>query len=146
MEESWKECIENCEAFKAEPSIAKAKSFVEVAEARLKFIGKIGIDECNASFVFEQHYASALEYIHALVALGGFKVYNNICLGLYLRDVLNKKKMFRIFESCRKDINALAYHGQMIDLQRAGLQISYIMQFVKEVRDIIYCALKKGKL
>ncbi|MEA3329155.1 MAG: hypothetical protein U9Q06_00235 [Nanoarchaeota archaeon] len=78
----------------------------------------------SASYIFEDYYTSILELIQALCFMGGFNVNNHICLGFYLRDVLNKKELFQKFDDLRYKRNSLVYHGQLMDFEIAKKAIS----------------------
>lgn len=116
---SWNECLEKNNAIKISPDKAKAKSLLETARERIGFIGKIKLEELNANFVFENYYSSLLEMMHAMVILKGFKVDNHICLGYYLRDVLRREELFRIFDDSRYKRNNLIYYGRKMNFETA---------------------------
>ena len=100
-ESNWNECIEFNSSLKVSPDKAKAKSLIETAEGRNKFLKENTVKEDNASYIFEGYYSSVMECLHALVILEGYKVNNHICLGYYLRDVLTRQNLFRLFDDCR---------------------------------------------
>lgn len=57
--------------------------------------------------------------IHALMLLDGFRAENHICLGYYLRDVLKREDMFRVFDGCRTKRNGIVYYGKNMDIETA---------------------------
>ena len=85
---SWIDCCESNNVITMTPDVAKSRSLQETAEERIKFVDKNELNENTARFVFEGYYTSALEILHALIILKGYKVNNHICLGFYLRDEL----------------------------------------------------------
>jgi len=92
---------------------------VETALGRNIFLETNIINESSANYIFEGYYSSILEMLHALVLLNGYKVSNHICLGYYLRDVINKPDLFRSFDDCRFKRNSLIYYGNKMDFLTA---------------------------
>jgi len=114
---NWKECLESDSSMKRSPDKQKAKSLIETAKGRLNFISDKEISEKSANFIFENHYSSILELLHSLVILEGYKVNNHICLGYFLRDVLNREDLFKIFDDCRFKRNSLVYYGKRMEFE-----------------------------
>jgi hypothetical protein len=75
--------------------------------------------------------------LHALVITKGFKVENHICLGYYLRDVMKREDLYRIFDSCRKDRNSLVYYGNLLDPGIAEENIKKMDIFMDEIERLI---------
>ena len=115
------------------PDRAKAESLVDTAKARIEFLKSNALTEQNARFIFEGYYSSAIEMIHALVITQGFKVDNHICLGFYLRDVLNNERLFRIFDDYRYKRNSVVYYGKELDFEVAKESIRKITELINEV-------------
>ena len=118
-EGSWEECVESVISVKVSPDRARARSLVETAKARIEFVKGNAVKEENANFIFEAYYSSALEMLHSILVLDGFKVDNHVCAGYYLRDVLKKEALFRIFDDCRFKRNSLIYYGKKADFATA---------------------------
>ena len=126
-ESSWRDCLECNSALKAFPNPGKAKSLIQMAQTRLAFLKTLDLNESSANFLFEGYYSSLVELLHALVILAGFKVNNHICLGFYLRDILNKPSLFAVFDDLRFKRNSSVYYGRLMDfavaqdaIQKAG--------------------------
>ena len=132
-EASWEECIENTISIKITPNKQKAKSLIETAKERTKFLENNKIKESNARFILEGYYSSLTEIIHSLILLDGFKVTNHVCLGLYLRDILKRKDLFLIFDDCRYKRNSIIYYGKYIDFDVAIDSIIKIKKIIKEL-------------
>ena len=81
--------------------------------------------------------------MHALVLLHGYKVGNHICLGYYLRDILQKHDLFRIFDDCRSKRNSLIYHGRKMDYETAKYAIEKNKKLIVELNNILDAALEK---
>ena len=122
-EDSWNDCLENNSAIKRSPDIAKAKSLLETAKGRVEFTLKKELDENNANYIFEDYYSSIIEVIHALANLQGYNISNHICLGYYIKDVLKREELFRIFDDCRFKRNSLTYYGKRMDFETAKYSI-----------------------
>ena len=140
---SWDECCFNSHAITISADGQKAKSLVETAKARVDFIKKSVIDGANARFVFEAYYTSAVEMLHALTILEGFKVENHICLGFYIRDILKNEELFLAFDRCRFNRNSVVYYGKAIDKETAILSIAKAKKVMQETGKLIEEKLRK---
>lgn len=134
---SWQECLTKNFAVKVTINKAKVRSLIETSDARIIFYQESKLTEDNANFIFEGHYASVLEVMHALVLLNGFKIENHICLGYYLRDILKRNDLFRIFDDCRYKRNSLVYYGKRMDFDIAKDTIDKIKFLLKELKVVI---------
>ena len=138
---SWEDCLFSNQAIKRSPDKEKAKSLIEIAEDRIKFSVK-EINDKTGNYVFEDYYSSLLEIIHALVTLDGFKVSNHICLGHYLKDVLQRDDLFRLFDDCRFKRNSLVYYGKKMDFDTSKDAIEKAKRLFKELNKIIEAKIK----
>ena len=136
-ESNWEECLETNSSLEISPARAKARSLIETAQGRNDFLKNHEINENNASYIFEGYYSSALEILHSLVLIEGYKISNHICLGYYLRDVLKREDLFRIFDSCRFKRNSLIYYGKRMDLDTAKKAIKDCLGLIKEIEKIV---------
>ena len=135
-EASWNECLESGIAMKITPDRLKAKSLVDTSEARIIFLNENNVSESNARFIFENYYTSAIELIHALTLIAGFKVDNHVCLGYYLRDVLKLEMLYRIFDECRYRRNSIVYYGKKLEFSIAKESIDKIKRLIAELRKL----------
>jgi uncharacterized protein (UPF0332 family) len=131
-EQDWKECLETTTSIKISPDKAKAKSLKDTAVGRNEYLKESKIKEKNANYIFEAYYSSVLEMLHALVLFHGYKVNNHICLGFFLRDVLKKEMIFRLFDDCRFKRNSLVYYGRKMDFKTAENAINKCKRLIKE--------------
>lgn len=115
-EASWDDCLEES-AIKISPDNERAESLIETSKERINIVGEI--NERNANFVFEDYYTSILELLQAIVLKNGYKILNHVCLGFYLRDVLRREDLFRIFDEIRYKRNSLTYYGKRMDFKVA---------------------------
>jgi len=130
---SWNECLEGNCAYSITPDHAKAKSLSETSQERMKFLKSNKITEANANFIFEGVYTSVLEILHALVLKKGFKVDNHLCLGFYLRDVLEKEGLYRVFDDLRYKRNSLVYYGKRMDFETAKQSVEKARKLINEL-------------
>lgn len=79
---------------------------------------------------------SLLEIIHAVVLRKGWKVENHVCLGFYLRDIVKRVELFRVFDDARYKRNGLIYYGKKIDFDIAKETIIKVKNIIKELKDI----------
>jgi uncharacterized protein (UPF0332 family) len=135
-ESLWGECLNYNSAVTVTPDREKSKSLIETAEERIESSAKV-LTGKSANYIFEDYYSSILEMLHALVLLDGYKVSNHICLGYYLRDVLRKDEMFRIFDDSRYKRNSLVYYGKRMDFDTAKATMEKTKKLIKELKKII---------
>ncbi len=134
MKESrWEECISSGSSLSVSPDMAKAKSLVDTAKGRIDFMKRNEIEISNANYIFEGYYSSVLEMLHALVIKKGYKVSNHICLGFYLRDVMKREDLYRIFDDCRYKRNSLVYYGRKMPLETAEGAIRKCISFIDKL-------------
>ena len=136
-ESTWEECIESSSSISVSPDKAKVKSLINTAAGRNKFLDNNKVTESSANYIFEGYYSSALEILHALILLHGYKVGNHIRLGYYLRDILNKNELFRLFDDCRFKRNSLIYYGRKMDFETAKIAIEKSKILIKKLNAII---------
>lgn len=130
-ESTWNDCLATYSAAKISPDKERARSLRETAEERLKLIKEINEKNCN--FVFEDYYTSLLESLQVAVILAGYKVSNHICLGFYLRDILKKEQLYRIFDDIRYKRNSLTYYGKRMDFKVCNDAIEKCKKLIREL-------------
>ena len=140
-EASWDDCIYSNSAVKVTPDKARAKSLIETADDRIKFSIR-DLTEKTANYVFEDYYSSVLELAQALVIWNGYKINNHVCLGFFLRDVLGKEDLFRLFDDCRYKRNSLVYYGKRMDFETAKDAIEKAKKLMNQMKNIIHEKLK----
>jgi len=136
-ESTWEECLETSSSVKISPDKAKAKSLIDTATGRNEFFKESEVKESNANYIFEGYYSSALETLHALLLLNGYKVSNYICLGYYLRDIIKREDLFRLFDNRRFKRNSLIYYGRKMDFGTAKEAIEKCKKFIKELNQLL---------
>lgn len=142
-ESSWDDCIFANKAVKVSPDRQKAKSLIKTARERIEFIKAIQLTERNARFVFEDYYTSLIEVVHALAILDGFKIENHVCLGFYIKQVLNNEKLFVLFGNCRYDRNSVVYYGKSMDMETARLDIAKANVIISELGKTVDSRIKQ---
>lgn len=139
-ENAWEECLESGASLKVTPNKSKIRSLIDTAAGRVQFLTEVNLKDSNANYIFESYYSSVLELMHALVLWHGYKVGNHICLGYYLRDVLQKQELFRLFDDCRFKRNSLVYYGRKMDFENAKQGIEKCRKLIAELNS----SLKNG--
>ncbi|NOQ38387.1 hypothetical protein GQ472_05870 [archaeon] len=138
MKESrWEECISYGSSLPVSSDMAKARSLIDTAKGRIYFLKRNEIEVSSVNYIFEGYYSSVLEMLHALVIKKGYKVSNHICLGFYLRDVMKRDDLYRIFNDCRYKRNSLVYYGRKMPLDTAEDAISKCISFIDALEDIV---------
>ena len=133
---SWADCLDHNDSIKVTPAKEKAKSLMETSEERIKCSNK-DVNAKTSNYIFEDCYSSVLELVYSIVLLHGYKVDNHICLGYYLRDVLKRDDLFRLFDDCRYKRNSLVYYGKRMDFETARQAIEKAKKLIKELNEII---------
>ena len=133
---NWNDCLNNFSARKTNPNPPKTKSLIETAHARIEQSNK-DINEKSANFIFEDYYTSILELLQSLVQLKGYNVKNHICLGYYIRDILQKPKLFDIFDDLRFKRNSLIYYGKRMDFEISKDAIEKSKEIIKKLISIL---------
>lgn len=136
-EKNWGECITEGSAIVSSQDIKKANSLKRTAEGRIAFFDKQEITETNADYIFEGVYTSLIEVLHSLLITEGYKVSNHICLGYYLRDILNRKNLFRVFADLRYKRNSIIYYGKGMDFDVGKDAIEKCKRLIRELKKII---------
>ncbi|MBS3147018.1 hypothetical protein J4471_04970 [Candidatus Woesearchaeota archaeon] len=134
-ETNWNDCLINKSAKTITPDINRAESLTETAKERISLIKEITEKNCN--FVFEDYYTSLLELLQAMAFKKGYNILNHICLGFYLRDVLNREDLYILFDDLRFKRNSLTYYGSRMDFETARQAIEKSRKLLNEFRKIL---------
>ena len=133
-EANWDDCIANNSAKIVSLDLKRAESLIETAKERINLIKEINEKNCN--FIFEDYYTSLVELLQAENFKKGFNVLNHICLGYYLRDVIKREDLYRIFDDLRYKRNSLTYYGNRMDYEIAKQAIEKCKKIIKEITKI----------
>jgi len=134
---SFEECVANNHAITITSDNAKVSSLLSTSKKRMDYLRTLAINQSSANFIFEGMYASTLELLHALVLIDGYAISNHLCLGFYLRDVLQKQSLFRKFDDVRIKRNKLTYYGKIMDFEVAQEAIEKSISLNNELIDLI---------
>jgi hypothetical protein len=133
-EGNWQDCLFNNSAKKVSPDLSRAKSLIETAKERISLVKEINEKNCN--FIFEDYYTSMIEILQARTFSKGYKILNHVCLGFYIRDVLKKEDLFRLFDDLRFKRNSLVYYGSRMDFDTAKQAIGNSKRLIKELQTL----------
>lgn len=133
---SWNDCLEDNSSIKTHKDISRAKSLIETSLDRIKYVNK-DLNENTANYIFEHYYASILEILEAIVLLEGYKVINHVCLGLFLKDIVKREDLFRIFDDLRFKRNSLVYYGKRMIFDEAKLSILKSKMLMDELEKLL---------
>lgn len=136
-ENSWDDCLDCNSALTVTPDKLRAKSLINTSKSRIVYLDSLELNETSANFLFEDYYNSVTELIHALVLINGFKVINHLCLGFYLRDIMNNQKLFEEFDYLRIKRNSIVYYGKMMNYEVAKDAVNKSKQLIKELFKIL---------
>lgn len=135
-EASWSDCLYSNSSIKITPDKEKAISLIETAKERVESSNK-DIKDKNANYIFEDYYSSILEILHSIILIDGYKVNNHICLGYYIKDIMKREDLFRIFDDCRFKRNSLVYYGKRMDFETAKDAIEKAKKLFRKLNKII---------
>ncbi|MBI2669355.1 hypothetical protein HYX14_05945 [Candidatus Woesearchaeota archaeon] len=128
-ETNWNDCLTNKSAKNITPDINRAESLIETANERISLIKEINEKNCN--FVFEDYYTSILELLQAITFKKGYNVLNHVCLGFYLKDILQREDLYSLFDDLRFKRNSLTYYGSRMDYETAKQAIEKCRRLIK---------------
>jgi uncharacterized protein (UPF0332 family) len=132
----WKECKDKFISVKITPDKQKAKSLIETSKERIETISR-EFNEKSANYIFEDYYTSILELLQAINLLKGYNVKNHICLGFYLRDILNREDLYKIYDDLRFKRNSLVYYGKRMEFSISKDAINKSKLLIKELNSLI---------
>jgi hypothetical protein len=132
---SWNDCLEKNMSLNARKDMLKSKSLIETALHRIAYVNK-DLNENTANYIFEDYYTSIVELLEAMAIVQGYKVLNHVCLGFFLRDVMKKDSLFRIFDELRYKRNSLVYYGKRMQFEEAKMAIEKSKRAAEELRKL----------
>ncbi|MFT4343615.1 MAG: hypothetical protein ACMXYE_02600 [Candidatus Woesearchaeota archaeon] len=130
-ENKWEDCLLTGSTRKITPDNQRANSLKETAKDRIDLIKEINEKNCN--FVFEDYYTSLIEILQANAFTKGFNILNHICLGYFLKEILKKERLARIFNDLRYKRNSLTYYGNKMDFETAKEAIKNAKKILNEL-------------
>jgi hypothetical protein len=130
---NWNECIFYQAAIKTNTNKLRARSLIGTAIGRLPYAEKREAIGEEINYKFEDYYTSVVELLQALLVLDGYNVLNHICLGYYLRDILKKEQLFKMFDDCRIKRNSLIYYGKKMEVEPAEITIEKAKLLITEL-------------
>ena len=134
---NWNECIFYQAAIKTSANKLRAQSLISTAMGRLSYAEKKESAGEEINYEFEDYYTSVVELLQALLVLDGYNVLNHICLGYYLRDILKKEQLFKMFDDCRLKRNSLIYYGKRMEFEIARFSIEKAKKLIEELNLIL---------
>jgi hypothetical protein len=146
IEKDWKDCFEKESVKKIYPDKAKAKSLIETSKGRIEYLNSDNKkDDKFLNFIFENYYSSILELLHALAILDEFNISNHICIGFYLKTILKREDLFRIFDDLRFKRNSILYYGKCMDRDTSKKAIEDSNVIIVELNKILTPRLSTAK-
>jgi uncharacterized protein (UPF0332 family) len=136
-EKTWEDCLSEGDVRNVSKDIKKSESLIRTAEGRVKFFEIQIINEDTADYIFEGYYTSIIEFLHSIIISKGYNISNHICIGCYLRDVIKRNDLYRIFDDIRYKRNSLVYYGNRMDFETAKQAIEKCKKLYKELKGIV---------
>jgi len=135
--DDWEECLIENAVITSSVNNQKVKSLIKVSKGRIKYLDKQELIESDINYIFEGYYTSILELLHAITINKGFKVKNHICLGYYLRDIINRTQLYNLFDDLRYKRNSLIYYGKDMDFEVAKEAIRKSKDFINKLEELL---------
>ena len=134
----WSYCERN-HVKKIEVDVSKARSMIEVAGNRVKFLKSVNVDEGNVSFVVEGYYEAMKELLSALFFAKGLKSANHQCLFSYFYKMFpDNEKEARFLLRMNMLRNRLNYYGEVVGMgwyEENCLEILRVIGVLKKIVD-----------
>ena len=136
-ESSWEECLFHKTARQTPPDKYRSKFLLRTSLERVEYLQTLEITGKSINFIFESYYTSIVELIQSITLLDGYNIINHLCLGYYLKDVLEKNNLFRIFDMCRFRRNKLIYYGKMMEFEIAKYTLEQAKILMEELESFL---------
>ncbi len=134
---TWEDCLSEGDVRNVSKDSKKSESLKRTAEGRIKFFENQQINETNANYIFEGYYTSIVELLHSFIILQGYNVSNHLCIGFYLRDVMKRNDLYRIFDDLRYKRNSLVYYGSEMDFETAKQAIEKCKKVINKIKVLL---------
>lgn len=140
----FEEFLETGTARKISPDIARAKSLIEEADERKRFIceikDKIGLNNSNANYFIENSYDALMELIRAKLLIKGIKTSGE---GAHEAEVAFMEKMefseadIRFMNDLRFYRNGILYYGKKFDEEYARKVLKFMDKAYPKIKNAI---------
>lgn len=137
VESNWEECLFYKSSYPVTPDKGRAHFLILTSQGRINLHKKLVVDETSANFIFEAYYTSIVELLQAITISQGYRIINHICLGYYLRDIMKRENLFKLFDSCRFKRNSLVYYGKLMEFEMAKFSIEQAKKLVEELNKLL---------
>jgi len=117
------------------------KSLVEMSNIKETTLKTANINKINISAYVSLAYNSLREVLEALCILKGYKVLSHICIGEFLKDILEDFD-YEEFDRLRWIRNSINYYGEKVEFEQGKEIIEKIFAIKKKILDK-YIALVK---
>ncbi len=72
-----------------------------------------------------------------ITIIQGYKIDNHICLRYYIREILKREDLFRLFDDVRQKRNGIAYYGKRMNCENAKESIRKTKTLITELEKYI---------
>jgi len=108
------------------------KSLIEMSRIKETAVKTANIDEITISAYVSLAYDSLREILEALCILKGHKVLAHICIGEFLKDVLENFD-YAEFDRLRWIRNSINYYGEKIEFEQGKEIVAKIFSMKKKI-------------
>jgi len=112
-----KECFRKGMIKKTRVDEALIKSLIEMSGIKETTVNTATLNEVNISAYISLAYESLREALEALCILRGHKVLSHICMGAFLKDILEDFD-YEDFDRMRWIRNSINYYGKKVEFEQ----------------------------
>ncbi|MBI4018442.1 MAG: hypothetical protein HY368_02435 [Candidatus Aenigmarchaeota archaeon] len=122
-------------AKKESPDKTKAKSLMEKAFLRMKFIKNHDIDETTSTFIFEDIYECLREAAQSLMSLEGYKPYSHEAVIAFLKEFYSfSEDEIAAFNRYRILRNNCVYRAAKVSPAVCKESLKFLEKFLPKIR------------
>ncbi|MBI3034163.1 hypothetical protein HYY72_03305 [Candidatus Woesearchaeota archaeon] len=121
--------MEKGDVKKVSKDFALARSLIESADMRIRFVSKENVNGESATIIYEQVYDALRELLDSILALEGYKSYSHVASIIYLRKYqeFTPAEINKLDEARRKRNNSKYYGEQTIPEETKELLAFYLV-------------------
>ncbi len=110
------------------------KSLIEMSGIKEITVKTADVNELNVSAYVSLAYDSLRELLEALCVLKGYKILSHICMGEFLKDILDDFD-YDDFDRLRWIRNSINYYGEKVEFEQGKEIIDKIFVIKKKILD-----------
>lgn len=130
---------------KKSKDLVRAKSLLDEAEKRKKFVERISLSDKDANYIIENIYDVIRQLIEAKLSLEGYKSYSHEATVSYLKKLDFSDNQIRFLDELRKIRNGIKYYGKKSDKGYTKKVLDFMKEIYGKLKEIVEKGLKEDK-